>query len=185
MLRLANDLWIDQAGFIVSAEMVLISTVGAVGIGTGLVCLRDAVNRELTDVACALTALDQSYCYTGFRSYQDPCRLRIKAQTAGSSFPAIREVCVEEADCDPVVEGVLQPIPEHDPVPQFRDGMLEERHQEERHIEERVIRKPRRHVEDCDPADDEIPALRLPQTHPELPCPAPAIELAPLLIRDE
>ena len=180
MLRLANDLWIDQAGFIVSAEMVLISTVGAVGIGTGLVCLRDAVNRELTDVACALTALDQSYCYTGFRSYQDPCRLRIKAQTAGSSFPAIREVCVEEADCDPAVEGVLQPIPEHDLVPQFRDGKLEERH-----IEERVIRKPRRHVEDCDPADDEIPALRLPQTHPELPCPVPAIELAPLLIRDE
>ena len=85
MLRLAKHLWNDQAGFIVSAELVLISSVGVIGLVTGLTCLRNAVNDELSDVSCAISALDQSYCYTGFHGYKDNCNRVTKARTAGST----------------------------------------------------------------------------------------------------
>ena len=91
MLRLAKALWNDQAGFIVSAELVLISSVGIIGLVTGLTCLRDAVNKELSDVSCAISALDQSYCYTGFHGYKDKCSCRIKARTAGSTNVRVRQ----------------------------------------------------------------------------------------------
>ena len=136
MLHLAKDLWIDQAGFVVSAELVLISTIGVIGVGTGLACVRDAVNSELSEVGCAITALDQSYCYTGFHGYKEtPCGFAIKAQTAGSSYTATR---VSDADRDWVEEERWQPHPDHDAVPHFR-----ERDSEERIREERVIRKPK------------------------------------------
>jgi hypothetical protein len=85
MLRLAKHFWHDQAGFIISAELVLISTVGVIGLVTGLTCLRNAVNDELSDVACAISSLDQSYRYTGFHSYKDKCSCVTKARTAGST----------------------------------------------------------------------------------------------------
>lgn len=85
MLRLTKQFWHDQAGFVISAELVLISTVLVIGLVTGLTCLRNAVNDELSDVACAITSLDQSYCYTGFHSYKDKCRCLTKARTAGST----------------------------------------------------------------------------------------------------
>jgi len=85
MLRLTKQFWHDQAGFVISAELVLISSVLVIGLVTGLTCLRNAVNDELSDVACAITALDQSYCYTGFHSYKDKCRCLTKARTAGST----------------------------------------------------------------------------------------------------
>ena len=194
MLHLAKDLWTDQSGFVVSAELVLISTVGVIGIGTGLVCLRDAVNSELSEVGCAITALDQSYCYTGFHGYKDPCSLRIKAQTAGSSYSPHRGPESEDVDMDrdhdPAHEERLHPTPEpeHDPRPHFRDRE-DERH-DERHdrgdderddrkdsekqsTQDRVIRKPLR-TRDSDSEDSDTPARRSPQLPPKQP------QLAPL-----
>ncbi len=178
MLRLANDLWIDQAGFVVSAEMVLISTVGVIGIGTGLVCLRDAVNRELTDVACAITALDQSYCYTGFHGYKDPCSLRIKAQTAGSAFGCQRSVVPVR---DPAFDDRLHPIPDHDRRSHFHDRNHEDRNHEDRNNDDRnnddrVIRKSRR-SEDTDADDADSPVQRTSQ--PPLRLPNPTDERRP------
>lgn len=94
MLRLAKHFWRDQAGFVVSAELVLISTVLIIGLVTGLTCLRNAVNDELSDVACAISSLDQSYCYTGFHGYKDKCHCELKARTAGSTN--VRTTCEEE-----------------------------------------------------------------------------------------
>lgn len=173
MLRLTNDLWTDQAGFVVSAEMVLISTVGVIGIGTGLVCVRDAVNSELTDVACAITSLDQSYCYTGFHSYKDRCRCVTKAQTAGSSYPPRpdAEPCDIELRRDPAGEELLYPIPEYDPRPHFieRDGERDTpRDGEEPIMQDRVIRKPLR-TKDSDSEDSNTPALPPPQPPLMLP----------------
>ncbi len=109
MLHVLKQLWSDQAGFVVSAELVLISTVGVIGLATGLTCVRDAVNSELSDVGCAISSLDQSYCYTGFHSFKDPCHCQIKARTAGSSNVPYRN---EEAELVPVIEDQLQPLPE-------------------------------------------------------------------------
>ena len=134
MLRLAKSFWNDQAGFLVSAELVLISTVGVIGLVTGLTCLRDAVNSELTDVSCAIRSLDQTYCYTGFHSYKDRCRCETKAFTVGSSNRPYVEADVELA---PVIEGRLQPAAEQEP-----GQIISERVINERIISDQVIGEP-------------------------------------------
>jgi len=54
-----------QAGFIVSAELVLIATILVIGLIVGMVAIRDAVTAEMGDVAEAIGALDQSYVFDG------------------------------------------------------------------------------------------------------------------------
>lgn len=58
MLR---KLWNDEAGAIVSAEIVLVATILVIAMVTGLASLRDAVVTELADVGEAIAAVDQSY----------------------------------------------------------------------------------------------------------------------------
>ncbi len=54
-----------EAGFIVSAELVLIATILVIGLIVGMVVIRDAVTAEMHDVAEAIGAVDQSYSYAG------------------------------------------------------------------------------------------------------------------------
>jgi hypothetical protein len=54
-----------QAGFIVSAELVLIATILVIGLIVGMVAIRDALTAEMGDVAEAIGSLDQSYSYDG------------------------------------------------------------------------------------------------------------------------
>ncbi len=57
--------WADDAGFIVSAELILIATIVVIGLIVGLAVLRNQVVQELVDVAQAIGAISQSYCYSG------------------------------------------------------------------------------------------------------------------------
>ena len=68
----------DEAGFIVSAELVLIATIAVIGLVVGLTEVSTAVNTELDDVASAIGSLNQSYCYNGLRG--------CKGSTAGSCY---------------------------------------------------------------------------------------------------
>lgn len=54
-----------QAGFIVSAELVLIATILVIGLIVGMVTIRNAMTAEMDDVAEAIGALDQSYTFQG------------------------------------------------------------------------------------------------------------------------
>ena len=63
MLR---QLLCDEAGFIVSAELVLIATILVIGLIVGLSEVQHAVVSELNDVGDAIGKLNQSYLYTGF-----------------------------------------------------------------------------------------------------------------------
>ncbi len=56
----------EEAGFIVSAELVLLSTILVIGLIVGLSSIQHAVVTELNDVADAIGSLNQSYWYTGF-----------------------------------------------------------------------------------------------------------------------
>jgi hypothetical protein len=60
-----KNLWNDDAGFIVSVELVLISTIAVIGLLAGLTSVRDGVVCELSDVAGAVQDLNQSYSYNG------------------------------------------------------------------------------------------------------------------------
>jgi hypothetical protein len=67
MNPLLIDLLEDEAGFLLSAELVVVATVLVLGMTTALVAVRDSVTAELTDVANSIRSLDQSYYYSGIR----------------------------------------------------------------------------------------------------------------------
>ena len=72
MLNLATKLLNDEAGFLVSAELILISTVLVLGMVVGLTEVSHAINNELLDVANAFDSVNQSYRYDGlFGDYGD------------------------------------------------------------------------------------------------------------------
>lgn len=54
-----------QAGFVVSAELLLISTVLVLGLLTGMTKLRDQTIAELSDTGSAIGAINQSYSVDG------------------------------------------------------------------------------------------------------------------------
>ncbi len=68
----------DERGFVITAELVLISTVLVLGLVAALSAVKAAVAGELSDVAGAIGSLNQSYYTKGFHG----CR----SQTYGSSF---------------------------------------------------------------------------------------------------
>jgi Flp pilus assembly pilin Flp len=80
-----KNLWNDEAGFIVSAELVLVATILVIGMITGLTSVRDAVITELADVGGAIGAINQSYTYGGASAH---C-----STTAGSQFTDFLDFC--------------------------------------------------------------------------------------------
>lgn len=61
MRKLLND----QAGFVVSAELVLVLTIAVLGMVVGLTAVRDAVTQELNDISHAFGSVSQSYNVVG------------------------------------------------------------------------------------------------------------------------
>ena len=65
MLR---QLFNDEGGAIISAELVLVLTILVIGVIVGLSEVAVAVNTELNDVSNAIGSLDQSFFFTGFHA---------------------------------------------------------------------------------------------------------------------
>jgi len=57
--------WDDDAGFVISIELILISTIVVIGLIAGLTAVRDAVVSELADVAGAIDEMNQSFSFNG------------------------------------------------------------------------------------------------------------------------
>lgn len=58
-------LWLDEGGAVLTTELILLICVLIIGIGAGLVVLRDAVIAELAYVGQAIVGIDASYCFPG------------------------------------------------------------------------------------------------------------------------
>lgn len=86
MTRLAKALHNDEAGFIVSAELVLVSTIVVIGMVVGLSEVSININNELEDVGSAFGSVNQSFCYAGACGH--------KGHFKGSEF------CDKNDDCD-------------------------------------------------------------------------------------
>ncbi len=67
----------DEAGFVVSAELIFIATLLVIGLVAGWVAIRNSVVSELTEVAQAIGSVDQSYSFNG--------RSNCASMTAGSA----------------------------------------------------------------------------------------------------
>ena len=60
-----SQLWNDDAGYIISTEMLLIFVILVLGLIAGLANLRMAIVNELTESGLALLNLSQSYTIAG------------------------------------------------------------------------------------------------------------------------
>ncbi|MBC8289074.1 MAG: branched-chain amino acid aminotransferase [Planctomycetes bacterium] len=98
-------LWSDDAGFIISAELVLVATVAVLAMVVGLAEVGSAVNQELEDVGSAVGSVQQSFYYSGVES-------RGKAAIYGSGFNDAADTCDSQFDLVPT-----------DPVGEDGDGI--------------------------------------------------------------
>ena len=85
MLKLINALRRDEAGFIVSAELVLISTIAVLGMVVGLSELSSNINHELEDVGSAFGSINQTFCYRASQG--------CKGKATGSEFNDCKDDC--------------------------------------------------------------------------------------------
>jgi len=94
MANIATQLWNDEAGFIISAELVLVGTILVLGMVVGLSELSHGVNQELEDVASAFGSVNQTYEFSGLEGH--------KGWMAGSAFNDSADYCDGQYDitCD-------------------------------------------------------------------------------------
>lgn len=86
MKTLWNKLIANESGLILSAELVLILTIGVIGMVTGLACVQQAVVYELNDLGLAFSSLNQTYWTPTYRGGWKQFCGGNKSFVAGSSF---------------------------------------------------------------------------------------------------
>jgi hypothetical protein len=89
-MMLLQRLWSDEAGFIVSSELVLIATVLVIGLLVGLATVREQLVQELGDVADAISEINQSYSFSAITGHH--------SSTAGSLFTDTEDECDVDAN---------------------------------------------------------------------------------------
>jgi hypothetical protein len=94
MTNLLTKLYNDEAGFIVSAELILVSTIVVLGLIVGLSEVSHGINQELEDVGSAFGSINQSYTYSGSTG--------AKGRQVGSRFFDHKDECDGQFDihCD-------------------------------------------------------------------------------------
>jgi hypothetical protein len=90
MTKLVLKLWNEEAGFVVSAELILISTIAVLAMIVGLSEVAYGVTQELEDTASAFGAINQSYRYTGLTGHA--------GISGGSSFGDLVDFCDAAGD---------------------------------------------------------------------------------------
>lgn len=99
MNALADRFWNDEAGFIVSIELILLSTIAIIGLIAGMASVRDAVVSELSDVAGAVQDLNQSYTFFGVIGHA--------ASTSGSDFEDFTDFCDTNGDVAGIADNCI------------------------------------------------------------------------------
>lgn len=89
MRKLLND----EAGFVVSAELMLVITLAFCCAAVGWSAVRDALVNELNDVAHAIGAVSQSYNVTGFTKAKNAGKAHASCSGFGFNDDA------DECDC--------------------------------------------------------------------------------------
>lgn len=95
--EMLKNLWNDNSGVILSAELVLIGTILVIGLIVGMVELQCAVVAELSDLGDAIGNFDQTFQTSGLTSFKH--HGGIKAATAGTRYNDYPDTC----DCNPII----------------------------------------------------------------------------------
>ena len=137
MKRLFAELLHDEQGVILSAETVLLGTVGVIGATVGLSAASHSVNDELTEVAMAFRSLDQSFEIEGAAS----CGARVPGshfhqQPVERSLHQLRDEVERARDR------------EHREAAEAREQLERQLHEERQHqAERRHLEEKRQHEE--------------------------------------
>ena len=99
MSNLATRLFRDEAGFIVSTELVLVSTIVVIALVVGLATVRDAVVQELADVGLTVGTINQSYSFSGLTGHT--------SSVAGSLRIDVLDFCDTSSDTSGSAPGCL------------------------------------------------------------------------------
>ena len=91
MSHTLHTLWRDEAGFIVSAELVLIASLLVIGLVVGLSEVQHAVVSELNDVGDAIGSLNQGFLFSGLSARKPDGGY--KSFMSGSSFQDTVDTC--------------------------------------------------------------------------------------------
>ncbi len=94
MHTVLNSLYADEAGFIVSAELVIVATILVIGMVVGLAEVANGTSEELEDVGSAIGSFNQGYLVSGMTGH--------KALKYGSKFHDKADFCDGQDDlrCD-------------------------------------------------------------------------------------
>ncbi|MEX0585641.1 MAG: hypothetical protein WD176_03290, partial [Pirellulales bacterium] len=84
-MKMFRMLWNDEAGFVISTELVLVATLLVSAMVVGLESVRDAVITELADTATAIAQINQSYSFSGVTGHA--------SSVAGSQFTDLPDFC--------------------------------------------------------------------------------------------
>jgi hypothetical protein len=91
-----RNLWLDNDGFIISSELILVGTVLVIGLLVGIVSVRDQVLLEVRDVAAAMSKTVQTFSFAAVTGHS--------ASTGGSVFGDVGDFCDQLSGisaCDP------------------------------------------------------------------------------------
>lgn len=95
-MKMLKALYDDENGFVVSAELVLVLTIGVLSMIVGLHAVSKSITQELNDVSSAFGAIDQSFSYNGLAKDRH-------ASMVGSGYADAQD------DCDCTI--IIQPQP--------------------------------------------------------------------------
>ena len=102
-----SRLRLDEHGFVVSAELMLVITMTFCAAAVGWASVRDALVHELNDVSHAIGSVSQSYNVTGIK--KDRCDCAVHASSRGFGFN-------DDADnCDCMMIKHIDICGKHDP----------------------------------------------------------------------
>jgi len=82
-MNLMQKFWMDEAGVIVSTEIILVMMILVFGLIAGMASLRDAVAQELGDTGTMVNSLNQTYSFEGNTNTVDAA---VTAATPASLF---------------------------------------------------------------------------------------------------
>ena len=104
-----QQLWQDEAGFVVSTELILIATILVIGVIVGLTTVRDQVVQELGDVALAIASVNQSYSFSGITGHHSSTAgsiyIDLLDDCDGPDAAGAEPPCIEVCDIDATPEG--------------------------------------------------------------------------------
>ena len=85
-MNIVKQLWLDEVGLVMTAETVMIGTVGVLGVVAGVGAMSSAVNDEMGELGMAFRSFDQSYSVAGTRVSMGGSSSSSRGQSSSAGF---------------------------------------------------------------------------------------------------